>query len=88
LAALGRWLGGNPEVGRITPDVLARFLLSDEVFLTLSGSPRKPITANRTKSVRRGGRSFFGFCVDSGWIKENPARMILELPLGTGIRAC
>jgi site-specific recombinase XerD len=57
LAALGRWLGNDPDIRRITPDDLARFLVSDEVLLTPSGSPRKPITVNRTKSVLR---SFFG----------------------------
>jgi hypothetical protein len=65
LAALGRWLrpsaqregrGGNPDLWRITPDALARFLVSDAVLLTPSGSPRKPITVNCTRSVRRGGR--------------------------------
>jgi len=73
LGALGRWLGGNPDIRRITPDALARFLVSDDVLLTRSGSSRKPITVNRTKSALR---SFFAFCVDSGWIKDNPARLI------------
>jgi len=73
LEALGRWLGNDPDVRRIAPDALARFLVSDQVLLTPSGSPRKPITVNRTKSALR---SFFGFCVDSGWIKDNPARLI------------
>jgi len=73
LAALGRWLGTDVDVLRITPDALARFLVSDDILLTPSGSPRKPITVNRTKSALR---SFFGFCVESGWIKENPARLI------------
>ena len=73
LGALGRWLGGNPDLRRITPDTLARFLTSDAVLLTPDGEPRAPITVNRTKSALR---SFFAFCVDSGWIKENPARLI------------
>jgi integrase/recombinase XerC len=82
LGALARWftlsdrregLGDDADLRRITPHVLARFLVSDEVLLTPSGSPRKPITVNRTKSALR---SFFGFCVDSGWIRENPARLV------------
>jgi integrase/recombinase XerC len=90
LAALARWLkvpslgkGGNPDLGKITPDTLARFLTSDAVLLTPSGDPatagepRSPMSVNRTKSALR---SFFAFCVESGWIRENPARLIRSSP--------
>jgi len=39
LAALGRWLGENLDIRRITPDALAHCLVSDHVFLSASGSP-------------------------------------------------
>ena len=90
LEALARWLqvpssgkGGSPNLGKITPDWLARFLTSDIVLLTPlgdpaeAGKPRSPMTVNRTKSALR---SFFAFCVESGWIRENPARLIRSSP--------
>ncbi|MEW5702082.1 MAG: tyrosine-type recombinase/integrase [Candidatus Zixiibacteriota bacterium] len=64
--------GHDPHVRRISPDDLAWFLVSDQFLLTSSGSPRKPITVNRAKSGRR---SFFGFRLESGWIRENSARL-------------
>ena len=73
LRAFGGWLGEKAALSAIAPDDLARFLTSDAVLLTPDGRPRAPITVNRTKSALR---SFFGFCVDSGWIKDNPARLI------------
>jgi len=87
LAALARFMGGNPDLGKITPDSLARYLTSDAVLLTSEGQPatntagkpasagrpRSPISINRTKSALR---SFFGFCVDSRYLRENPARLI------------
>jgi integrase/recombinase XerC len=68
---------GNQSVSKIKPDDLARFLTSDRVLLSPDGQPRKPISVNRTKSTLR---SFFAFCADSGWIKENPARLIRSSP--------
>jgi integrase/recombinase XerC len=73
LAALARFLGRNPDLGKITPDSLACFLTSDAVLLTPQGQPRSPISVNRTKSALR---SFFAFCVDSRYLKENPARLV------------
>ena len=46
LEALARWVGlsasggRNPDLRRITPDALARFLTSDAVLLTPQGDPR------------------------------------------------
>jgi integrase/recombinase XerC len=77
LRAPARWLGGNPGLSAITPDDLARFLISDAVLRAPDGRPRKPITINRTKSALR---SFLAFGVESGWIKENPARLIRSAP--------
>ena len=77
LAAFARWLGDNVQLSAIRPDDLARCLISDAVLRTPDGQPRKPITINRPKSALR---SFFAFCVESGWIKENPARLIRSAP--------
>ena len=76
LRNLTQWLG-NQSVSKIKPDDLARFLISDRVLLRPDGHPRKPISINRTKSALR---SFFAFCVESGWVKENPARLIRSSP--------
>ncbi len=76
LRNLAQWLG-NQSVSKVKPDDLARFLTSEEVLQRPDGQPRKPITVNRTKSALR---SFFAFCVNSGWIKENPARLIRSSP--------
>ncbi len=77
LEALGRWMGGKGELSRIAPDLLARFLVSDAVLLTPQGQPRSPMSVNRTKSALR---SFFAFCVESGGMRENPARLIRSTP--------
>jgi len=69
-------------VRRISPDDLARFLTSDGVILTPAGNPRAAISVNRTKSALR---SFFAFCVESGFIRENPARLIRSSP--TAVKA-
>ncbi|MFC1475857.1 tyrosine-type recombinase/integrase [Candidatus Zixiibacteriota bacterium] len=76
LRNLAQWFG-NQCVSRVKPDDLARFLTSDQILLRPDGLPRKPISVNRTKSALR---SFFTFCVNSGWIKENPARLIRSSP--------
>ena len=77
LGTLQRWIGKDQALSRITPDVLARFLISDAVQLTPDGQPRKAISVNRTKSSLR---SFFAYCVEAGWIKDNPARLIRSTP--------
>ena len=77
LRALTDWLGGNPAISRISPDTLARFLTSSVALETPNGDPRAAITVNRVKSALR---SFFAFCVESGWIRENPARLIRSSP--------
>ncbi len=76
LRKLAQWLG-NQSVSRIRPDDLARFLTSVRVLLRPDGLPCKPISINRTKSALR---SFFAFCAESGWVKDNPARLIRSSP--------
>lgn len=71
-----QWFG-NQSVSRVKPDDLARFLTPGQVLLRPDGQPCKPISVNRTKSALR---SFFAFCVESRWVKENPARLIKSSP--------
>lgn len=68
---------GSQSVSRVRPDDLARFLTSEQALLRPDGLPRKPISVNRTKSALR---SFFAFCLESGWIRENSARLIRSSP--------
>jgi site-specific recombinase XerD len=68
---------GNQSVSKVKPDDLARFLISDRVIFGPDGQSRKPISINRTKSALR---SFFAFCVESGFLRENPARLIRSSP--------
>ena len=70
---LARWMGKNPDLSAVTPDLLARFLTSDAALIGPDGQPRSPMSVNRTKSALR---SFFAFCVESGWIRQNPSRLI------------
>ncbi len=77
LAVFALWTGENVQLSAIKPDDLARFLIGDEALLTPDGQPRKTITINCTKSALR---SFFAFCMESGWIKDNPARLIRSAP--------
>ena len=73
---LAQWFE-NQSVSKVRPDDLACFLTSERVLLRPDGEPRKPISVNRTKSALR---SFFAFCLESGWVKENPARLIRSSP--------
>ena len=68
---------GDQCVSKVKPDDLARFLTSEGVLMRPDGQPRKPISVNRTKSALR---SFFAFCANSGWTKENPGRLIRFSP--------
>jgi integrase/recombinase XerC len=77
LQALSRWLGEDPDLSAITPDHLARFLISDMVHCTPDGRMRAAISVNRTKSAIR---SYFAFCVESGFLEQNPARLIRSSP--------
>lgn len=77
LRALSQWLRDEADLAAITPDHLARFLISDMVLCTPTGQPSAAISVNRTKSALR---SFFAFCVEAGFLGENPARLIRSSP--------
>jgi site-specific recombinase XerD len=48
LQALSRWVGKDPALSTITPDHLARFLISDQAQCAPTGQPRAAISVNRT----------------------------------------
>jgi len=70
-------MGKKPGLSAITPDLLARFLISDAALSGPGGQYRSPMSVNGIKSALR---SFFAFCVESGWMRENPARLIRSTP--------
>lgn len=67
------WLGGDVKILTVTPRHLARFLTSEVCTHTVAGNSKATISINRTKSALR---SFFAFAVDSGYVKDNPARLV------------
>jgi site-specific recombinase XerD len=67
------WMSKEVLVSRITPDQIARFLISKTFTHKENGSPKAVVSLNRSKSVLR---SFFRFLVDSRYVKENPARLV------------
>ncbi len=77
LRTLAAWLTGNPTIGRISPDALARFLASSVALETPNGDPRAAITVNRVKSALC---SFCAFCMESGRTKPNSNQRIRSSP--------
>jgi integrase/recombinase XerC len=71
LGKLADWLGTDGAVTAITPDMLARFLADG------NGETRSSLTINRTKTALR---VFFRFLTDSGYLDQNPARLIRSTP--------
>src|ERR1051325_2557519 len=58
---LGSWLaeeGRSDRIETVTPDVLARFLVSPRAKCMAGGEPRRPMTMNMTRTALR---TFFGF---------------------------
>jgi len=70
LGKLRCWLDADTNIASITPNTLARFLANG------NGS-RAPLTVNRTKTALR---VFFRFLTDTGYLSENPARLIRSTP--------
>jgi integrase/recombinase XerC len=77
LRLLQRWLAGqgtpDPDVAQITPDDLARFVLSDLVTKTAAGKPKGRIAINQVKSAVR---VFFRYLEETGELQRNPARAL------------
>jgi len=67
-----RWLG-DKDIGKIKPDAIARFFTSDELKMSTNGKARAAISVNRIKTSVR---TFFGYLVDTGYLKQSPARLI------------
>ena len=64
---------GDAEIATLTPDLLARFVISDPVRLCRDGSPKAVVTINRVKAALK---SFGGFLVGTSLLLANPARTI------------
>jgi site-specific recombinase XerD len=73
LRSFKEWVGRDVLISRITPDQIARFLTSKNFTHKANGSPKAVVSLNRSKSVLR---TFFRFLLDSGYLKENPARLV------------
>ena len=78
LRRLGPWLstdglGDDADLADVTPDHLARFILSDGVALKADGGARSVIATNAIKSAIR---SFFRFLAETGELNANPARAL------------
>jgi len=64
---------GDAEVESLTPDLLARFVVSAPVSLSRDGRPKATVTVNRLKAALK---SFSGFLVGTGLLDADPARAI------------
>ena len=73
LRSFRRWLGKDLDVGKITPELLARFFTSRCFTCRADGSLKRATSLNRTKSAIR---SFFRFLSDAAHIRRNPARLV------------
>jgi len=69
---LTSWLGGK-DIGKIKPDAIARFFSSNELRMPVNGKARAAISVNRIKTSIR---TFFNYLVDTGYLKQSPARLI------------
>jgi len=69
LAGLVRF-AGDLEVETLSPDLLHRFIVSDEVQLRPDGQLRSEVTINRCKAALR---SFGAWLADTGLADRNPA---------------
>lgn len=67
------WLRRDVKISTLTPRHLARFLTSRVCMHTAAGNTKATTSVNRTKSALR---SFFAFSLASGYLKDNPARLI------------
>lgn len=73
---LGQWLAGegrDDKLDGVTPEVLARFLVSSSARVTSLGATRRPVTVNMTRTALR---TFFRFAFDADLIPTNPARRV------------
>lgn len=75
-------LGRDPDIGDVTPDHLARFIVSDAVALKADGGPRSVVSTNHIKSSVR---AFFRYLAETEGLAANPARALRCKPAGQAI---
>ena len=66
-------LGVDPEVDDVTPDHIARFVLSDVVALKAGGGTRSTLSTNHIKSSIR---AFFRYLEETDVLDANPTRAL------------
>lgn len=80
IGLLARHVGERDDVGELTHQDLARFLVSDAATKTATGEPKKALTVN---AIRSSLRTFFGYLHAAGVTSTNPARLIRRAICGT-----
>jgi site-specific recombinase XerD len=79
LNAFADWFGPGIEVKSITPEIITKYLSSEDFTRTRIGRPKNVVSLNRSKSAIR---TFFRFTVDAGYLKRNPGRLIRLARIG------
>lgn len=79
LRKLADWLG-DLNVEDVTPDHLARFMVSDVVVLASDGQPKAPISLNHDKSALR---ALFRYLVETGVLSMSPTRALRSARTGS-----
>ncbi|MBK9387395.1 MAG: tyrosine-type recombinase/integrase [Planctomycetes bacterium] len=82
LRLLGSWLDANgitAELGAITTQVVARFLVSDAARKTADGSAKLATTAN---ALRTSIRCFFAFAELAGYVTRSPGMLVRRARCG------
>jgi integrase/recombinase XerC len=76
IGTLERWLAQERierDLASVSPEALARFLVSPDVRLRARGGAKKTISVN---AVRTSLRVFFGWVHEAGYLPANPARLV------------
>jgi len=73
---LGRWMEkehGGVHLGVLNPEVVARFMISQDARNRADGTPKKPTAVN---AVRTSIRCFCAYMRDAGLVQTNPAMLL------------
>jgi integrase/recombinase XerC len=76
IGLLARWLERErlpTDLDGLTPELLARFLISPDVRTSRGGTPKATVTVNATRTSLR---VFFAHAHEAGHARSNPARLV------------
>lgn len=76
IGQLARWLDRErlpTDLDRLTPELLARFLVSPDVRTNVYGAPKATVTVNATRTSLR---VFFAYAHEAGYVAANAARLV------------